>query len=128
MKRLSFIENFWSKVEMIPFHSCWEWTGCKDKDGYGIIGRRISGKKATYKAHRFSYEYHVGSIPINKIIMHTCDNPSCVNPRHLKIGTPLDNNLDKIRKNRDRSPSGKNHWTYKKHQFRNSNGQFKKAV
>lgn len=75
---------------------CWEWQGSYFTHGYGRIKRL--GK--TYRAHRLSYRFHKGPIPEGKIIMHRCDNPSCVNPSHLKCGTYAQNNLDKMRKGR----------------------------
>jgi hypothetical protein len=77
-------------------NGCWEWTDYKDKDGYGNI--RIDGKNK--KAHRVSYETFVGYIPEGMCICHTCDNPPCINPSHLFIGTFDDNNKDRDKKGR----------------------------
>ena len=87
------------------------WVGCKHRDGYARL--TVSGK--SQYGHRFIYENMIGKIPKNKILMHNCDNPSCVNPYHLKIGTPKENTHDMIRKKRNKfiGMSGKNHWNYR---------------
>lgn len=75
---------------------CWEWKGCKDKNGYGMINH--NGK--TLKAHRISYEIYY-AVPLGALhCLHKCDNPKCINPLHLFSGTNLDNVKDKIRKGR----------------------------
>lgn len=67
---------------------CWNWTACKDRDGYGRI--RIN-KKLVKSAHRFSYEYYNNNeIPSFKYIYHTCQNKSCVNPKHLKTAHEIE--------------------------------------
>ncbi len=93
------LERFWDKVEMIPFHSCWEWTGATNQDGYGIIGTGEGGK-TSFRVHRMSYALHVGPIPEGKVVCHSCDNPGCVRPEHLFIGTMKDNNADRCAKGR----------------------------
>ena len=80
--------------------NCWFWLGGKDKDGYGKVKK--FGK--TVRASRLYYEKYKGGIEDNKVIMHLCDNPPCVNPDHLNIGTHLDNEKNKDLKGR-RSPS-----------------------
>ena len=84
------------RIQTIPWTGCWIWTGWLDENGYGKL--RIAKKPV--RAHRFSYVLHKGKIPKGKIICHTCDVSSCVNPDHLYAGTPKDNALD--RKNRNR--------------------------
>lgn len=76
---------------------CWLWTGAKNKQGYGHL--KIKGK--TYRAHRVSYELFNGKIPPGFLVMHKCDNPLCVNPNHLKLGTHKDNTQDMMEKGRD---------------------------
>lgn len=85
---------FWDKVDKSG--DCWEWTAHRNIKGYGQFG--VSGKLAL--AHRLSYIIHFGEIPSGKIVCHSCDNPSCVNPAHLWIGTHQDNAIDRERKNR----------------------------
>jgi hypothetical protein len=81
---------------------CVEWTAYRDKDGYGIL--RVSGKLR--RAHRISYERSVGAVPEAMHVLHRCDNPSCINPDHLFLGTNRDNVKDKISKGRDRGIHG----------------------
>ena len=91
-------ERFWRFVEKTD--SCWSWTGgSRGQKGYGMIsaGAKGGGKKL---AHRLSYEIHKGAIPAGMVVMHACDNPSCVNPDHLKTGTQSENILDSFRKGR----------------------------
>lgn len=76
---------------------CWEWQGYLDKCGYGRT-RDMNGKSIT--SHRLSYLMFKGEIPKGSLIMHSCDNPCCVNPSHLTAGTPLDNAQDRDRKGR----------------------------
>jgi hypothetical protein len=87
-------ERFWKKVEKTS--TCWNWIGGKKGGGYGEFG-------LNYKmvgAHKFSYELHKGKISNGKFVLHTCDNPGCVNPEHLFLGTQTDNMSDCVRKNR----------------------------
>lgn len=98
--------RFWEKVDKSKGeNSCWEWTRYKDKDGYGQL--RFKGRM--YLAHRFSYMTYVGAIPEGMLICHKCDNPSCVNPDHLFIGTHLDNKRDCIKKGRLNPRKGGDH-------------------
>lgn len=87
-------ERFWSKV--FKTRNCWLWTAKLDVGGYGII--KSEGKNR--KAHRISYEMAFGKIPDGRIVCHRCDNPKCVNPRHLFIGSHMDNRRDCVSKKR----------------------------
>ena len=80
---------------------CWEWQNATNNIGYGMF-RWTSGKMRT--AHRASYEIYKGPIPEGMIVCHTCDNPKCVNPEHLWVGTRKDNYDDMVSKGRRVTP------------------------
>ncbi len=82
---------FYQKVEMIPFSTCHWWLGAIGKDGYGITSCR---RQKTISAHRLSYEIFKGNLEAGKVVMHSCDNPACVNPDHLSLGTQRQNVQD----------------------------------
>ncbi len=87
---------FWERVEKKG--SCWNWTRHKNSYGYGIFV--LPGDKKV-RAHRHAYELTYGKIPKGLVIMHSCDNPACINPKHLKAGTKLENNRDSFKKGRN---------------------------
>ena len=89
-------ERFWEKVDVCGDDECWNWKGCKTCSGYGAIG--INYK--VIRAHRYSWELHNGKLPDELDVLHHCDNPACVNPKHLWLGTQKDNNLDRDKKGR----------------------------
>ena len=88
------MERFWAKVDKSG--DCWLWTASKTKEGYGYF--RFDG--AMRKAHRMSWLLTNGEIPEGMLVCHTCDNPSCVNPKHLWLGTNRDNMDDMNAKGR----------------------------
>lgn len=100
------VERFWNKVR-IDVVGCYEWCGVKDRRGYGIAN--CKGKNIA--AHRLSYILTYGSIPEGLCVLHHCDNPGCVNPEHLWIGTQLDNMRDMHKKRR--GCYGEDHWSRK---------------
>jgi hypothetical protein len=82
---------------------CWHWCGNTNKFGYG----RFSYQGRAQMAHRLSFRAFVGAIPKGLSVLHTCDNPSCVNPRHLWLGTYADNRRDCLSKGRWRLMRGR---------------------
>ena len=94
-------DSFGSKYK-IGLNGCWNWLPYKNKKGYGHAF--FKGRKCL--AHRVSYEIHIGSIEKGNVVMHYCDNPSCVNPDHLTQGSHQDNVND--RETKGRSAKSKN--------------------
>jgi len=76
---------------------CWEWTACRNNHGYGML---LGNGRSLVLAHRASYEIHVGPIGNGIQVLHVCDNPACVNPEHLRLGTTRDNMRDMVSKGR----------------------------
>ncbi len=97
-KLKSLVCRFLDKCDR-PKRGCWEWTAYKDSEGYGRV--TIGGGHSTY-AHRLSWRLWRGEIPRGLCICHKCDNPGCVRPDHLFLGTPKDNVHDSITKQRHR--------------------------
>jgi hypothetical protein len=98
-------ERFWKYVKKGGENDCWEWVGAKNKNNYGII--KIGGRKGKNMiASRFSYELHKGKIPDGLHVLHSCDNPPCVNPKHLCRGTQKKNMKDMMEKERGNKAKG----------------------
>jgi hypothetical protein len=97
-EQLMLDERFWSKVDKNTTSGCWEWTANKNNKGYGRFS--VSSYIGKQLAHRLSYEAVNGKIPRGGIILHSCDNPACVNPDHLRVGTYKDNVADMDDRNR----------------------------
>lgn len=87
---------------------CWNWTGALGGGaGSGRYGH-IKHQGKCIAAHRISFELYKGAIPEGMCVMHTCDNPACVNPAHLQLGTHLDNMRDMYAKGRRKAATGLN--------------------
>jgi hypothetical protein len=97
--------KFWNQAQ-IP-NQCWVWNGGKSTPGgYG----KTSLNNKTEYSHRVAWEFFYGQkIPDNLCVLHRCDNPPCINPFHLFLGTKGDNNTDRANKNRSNSLAGENH-------------------
>lgn len=78
---------------------CMEWTRCLNTDGYPRMG--VKGN-SNIKVHRLVYELHTGEDIEGKVVRHTCDNPKCINPDHLVIGTNTENVADRVERGRSR--------------------------
>lgn len=108
-------DRFWAFIENVSFHTdedCWNWTAGKDRNGYGEMHARdaITNKRWHLRAHRVSMFLYRGFDlnNLNLLVCHRCDNPACINPHHLFIGSPKDNTLDMLNKGRDCIVGSKN--------------------
>lgn len=90
-------ERFFDHVDKTSDSECWNWIGSIAKNGYGKV--RVNG--GIQSAHRVAWFITYGEIPADMWVLHSCDNPRCVNPGHLWLGTTQDNTADRHRKGRD---------------------------
>ena len=101
-RRKPMIDRFWAKVT--KSETCWLWTAATTKAGYGYL---MNNERRVTTAHRLSWELHFGPIPDGLFVCHHCDNPPCVRPTHLFLGTVRDNAIDAANKGRLRSQKAK---------------------
>ena len=97
--------RFWDKVNAQGTEQCWVWGASVGKTGYGQfkLGRKV------HRAHRVAWMLEYGTIPEGMYVLHRCDNPSCVNPRHLFLGNQQDNMDDMCSKGRQSICTGEQH-------------------
>ena len=100
-----------SKIRINTKTGCWEWTGCrvsKTRESYGrlVFGHMPNGHVKMVLAHKLMYAITAGVVPEGYCVLHKCDNPSCVCPKHLMLGTHQENMDDRDRKGRQKSPKG----------------------
>jgi hypothetical protein len=97
--RVKFAQN----IELHGADECWPWQGRTNPQGYGVVSYTTTpGVYTSALAHRVAYVLTYGGIPSDTCILHSCDNPSCVNPRHTRIGTHLENSRDERERGRKR--------------------------
>jgi hypothetical protein len=101
--RGSLDERFRTKVRFAGDDECWEWQGAKTARGYGVIQEAGKGSP-NLLAHRVSYQIVNGKPPVGLNILHSCDNPGCVNPRHLRAGSQSENILEAFERKRKSNP------------------------
>lgn len=99
-------ERFWTKVDKRGHDDCWLWTAHFNGNGYGEI-KADAPQRRNLIASRVAWELTSGPIPIGLMVLHKCDTPACVNPRHLRLGDQLDNMGEASQ--RDRTASGSRH-------------------
>ena len=92
--------KFWEKVDVRSPDECWNWKGALGSSGYAQFRLWIGGKRKNFSGSRVAYSYAVGPIPDRLLACHKCDNPKCVNPNHIFLGTQSDNITDMAAKKR----------------------------
>lgn len=98
-------ERFWDKVAVASRAECWEWTAGRDNHGYGIFVIGGRKHKKNMRAHRYSALLAFGMFDQRLWVLHHCDNRKCVNPDHLYLGGPIQNNRDTADRKRSKKAS-----------------------
>lgn len=102
-KSPSDLARFKAKIKRAGADQCWEWQAYRRKDGYGIF--QLGNKPML--SHRLALAAHLGrALERDELALHSCDNPPCVNPVHLRVGTDADNVRDRDERQRRRPPQG----------------------
>jgi HNH endonuclease len=102
--------RFYERVAIEHPSKCWEWTLCRTDRGYG----KFSIKGKNHRAHRVAWAlWHGREVPDDLLVLHSCDNPPCCNPYHLRLGTNADNARDAAERQRWRPVKGEQHWNVK---------------
>lgn len=100
-KHMPLIERFFQKVDKSgseAYPDCWIWTGGRTSKDYGAF--KYYQDRSAIGSHVSSYLFHIGEIPEGMLVRHRCDNPPCVNPEHLIIGSKSDNMKDMVERDR----------------------------
>lgn len=99
--------RFWRYVDKRGETECWPWLGYRDKDGYGKFATERDGRRSNEGAHRVAVELATGERPGRALVLHSCNNPWCVNPSHLRVGDQAANMAD--RRKAGNEPHGERH-------------------
>ena len=100
-------KRFWLRVEQRGPDECWPWLGCFNQKGYGRLSVAMNGKTRNLRATHIALALTGVARPADMHALHSCDNPACVNPRHLRWGTNSDNVRDRILRGRRGAPGAK---------------------
>lgn len=94
------LQRMEAKLNKRAPNGCWEWTGGRSGNGYGVFHLTVDGKETSVKTNRQAYRLYVGEIPEGMYVLHRCDNRACCNPSHLYLGDHAQNMRDMTERNR----------------------------